>query len=126
VAKALLYKGTRLAELGRGEEAVAAYDDVVLRIGEDPDRTEQVAWAMVNKGVRLAELGRGDEAVGVYDEVVERFGEDPDPAVRGQVAWALVNKGMTLGGLGAAPGLPTADTTAAPPKQAPRRTRTPR
>ncbi len=58
---------------------MAAYDEVVRRIGEAPEAPlrEQVANALVNKGVRLRALDRREEAVAVYDEVVRRIGEAP-------------------------------------------------
>ena len=51
VAKALLNKGVRLSALGRSEDAIAAYDDLLARFGaatELPLR-ELVAKALVDK-----------------------------------------------------------------------------
>jgi TolA-binding protein len=47
VAKALLYKGIAFGELGRAEEAIAVYEDVIARFGDaaDPAIREQVAKA---------------------------------------------------------------------------------
>jgi tetratricopeptide (TPR) repeat protein len=76
--------GVVLGELGRSEEEVAAYDQVLGRYGDDPAPAlrEQVARALVNKGVRLGVLGRSEEAVAAYDQVLGRYGDDPAPALR--------------------------------------------
>ena len=91
--------GVVLGALGRSEDAVRVYDDVVARFGEDaaPAVREQVARALFNKGVRLGALERSEDAVRVYEDVVARFGEDPTPGVREQAAMALFNKGVRLG-----------------------------
>ena len=100
-ARALVNKGFTLGTLNRGEEAIAAYDEVLRRFGEAPEPAlrEPVAWALVNKGVTLGTLNRSEEAIAVNDEVLRRFGEAPEPALREQVAWALVAKGFRLGTL---------------------------
>ncbi|MBI2303537.1 MAG: tetratricopeptide repeat protein [Chloroflexi bacterium] len=100
--EALVNKGVALGQLGRSQEEVAVYDEVVRRFGEDsaPALREPVAKALFNKGVALGQLGRSEEAVAVYDEVVRRFGEDSAPALREPVAKALFNKGVRLGQLG--------------------------
>ena len=94
--------GVVLGELGRSAEAVAAYDQVTGRYGDDPAPAlrERVATALVNKGVALGDLGRSAEAVAAYDQVLDRYGDDPAPALREQVAKALYNKGVRLGVLG--------------------------
>ena len=101
-AQALVGKGFRLGALGRSEEAIAVYDEVIGRFGatSDPALRQQVAKALVNKGFRLGLLGRSEEAITVYDNVVDRFGTTSELALREQVARALVNKGARLGVLG--------------------------
>ena len=62
--------------LGRSEDAIAAYDDVLARFGaatELPLR-ELVAKALVNKGVTLGALGRSEDAIAAYEDVLARFG----------------------------------------------------
>jgi tetratricopeptide (TPR) repeat protein len=100
--RAMVNVGILLTELGRSEEAVGVYDEVVARFGDgrEPALREQVAGALINKGAILGKLGRSEEAVGVYDEVVARFGDEAEPALRERVAGALYNKGVTLGELG--------------------------
>ena len=88
--------------LGRSDDAIAVYDELIAR---DADRDElalrePVAKALVNKGVTLGVLGRSDDAIAVYDELIARDADRDELALREQVANALVNKGVTLGVLG--------------------------
>jgi len=101
-ALVLINKGVALGRLGRSEDAIAAYDQVIGRYGAASEAAlrEQVASALFNKGVRLGELGRSNDAIAVYDQVIERYGSASEAALREQVAQALVNKGVTLGQLG--------------------------
>ncbi len=80
------------------EDAVAAYEDVILRFGESeiPAVLEWVAKALVNKGAALGALNRPRDALEACDEVVRRFGESDMPALLESVATALVNKGIGL------------------------------
>ena len=82
-ATATLLVGMILGELGRTDEEIAVYDDVVARYGDDPEPAlrEQTARALFNKGVTLGQLNRSDEEIVVYDDVVARYGDDPDPAL---------------------------------------------
>ena len=80
---------------GAFQRSVAAWDDVVVRYGNDPTPAirERVAKALVNKGFRLGQLDRSVDAIAVYDDVVVRYGNDPTPAIREQVANALFSLG---------------------------------
>jgi tetratricopeptide (TPR) repeat protein len=102
VARALVNKGVRLGELGRLEEEIAAFDEVVVRFGgaAEPGLRELVARALFDRGVRLGELGRLEEAIAAFDEVVVRFGGAAEPCLREQVAGALLGKGAALDDLG--------------------------
>ncbi|MBU1184017.1 MAG: tetratricopeptide repeat protein [Proteobacteria bacterium] len=102
IARALVNKGVALGSLGRGEDAIAVYDEVISRFGdaEELPLREQVARALMNKGVALESLGRGEDEIAVYDEVIRRFGDAEELPLRERVARALVNKGITLGSLG--------------------------
>jgi hypothetical protein len=84
VAKALVNKGITLGALGRGEEALGVYDDVVARFGAATELAlrEPVAMALVNKGVTLGTLGRSEEEIAVYDDVVARFGAVEEPELK--------------------------------------------
>ena len=98
-ANTLFQKGVALGEIGRTEEALAAYDEILRRFGESdaPALREQVAMALLNKGGTLASLDRPEEELAAYDEVLRRFGESDAPALREQVAMALFNKGVWFG-----------------------------
>ena len=76
--------------LGRSEEALAVYDDVVARYGDAPEPAlrEQVASALVNKGVTLGALGRSEEELAVYEQVVARYGDATEPILRQAVEMA--------------------------------------
>jgi len=90
VAVALRNKGFRLGTLGRNEEEIAVYDDLLARFGTatEPALREKVAMALRYKGVTLGELGRSEEAIAVYDDLLARFGTATEPALREQVAAA--------------------------------------
>lgn len=100
LATALLEKGAALARMGRGEEAIATYDELVAACGEAEALRAKLATALANKSSRLDDLGRFEEALAVCEAVVARFGDDADPAVQKQVARALLNAGATLAQLG--------------------------
>ena len=100
-ATALFNKAITLAQLGRHEEEIAVYEDVIARIGtatELPLR-EQLAKALLNKGITLGQLRRGEEEIAVYEDVIARFGTATELPLCEQVAMALVNKGIALGQL---------------------------
>ena len=94
--------GVVLRDLGRDDEALAAYARVVTDHATDPSLAvrEQVARALVGHGYQLGMLGRSEEAVAVYRRVVTGYATDPTPALREQVAKALYNQGVRLGVLG--------------------------
>jgi tetratricopeptide (TPR) repeat protein len=98
----LVNKGFTLGQLGRGEEEIRVYEEVVSRFGDASEAhiREQVAGALFSKANGLGRLGRGEEAVRVYEEVVSRFGDAIEAGIRQQVAKALVNKANGLGRLG--------------------------
>ncbi|MBI4699883.1 MAG: tetratricopeptide repeat protein, partial [Deltaproteobacteria bacterium] len=87
---------------GRGEEAVAAYRELIERVGrsEEPALRGQVARAMLGLGVWLGQLDRGEEEAAAYRRLIQQFGESEEPALREQVARALLYLGVTLGQLG--------------------------
>lgn len=83
------------------EDAVAAYEEVILRFGESeiPAVLEWVAKALVNKGVALGMLQRPQDSLETCDEVVRRFGTSDSPELLEPVATALANRGRALGAL---------------------------
>ena len=60
VAKALLYKGITLGQLGRDDAAIQVYEDIERRFGNDskPGIREHVAKAQFNKAQRVASRKR--------------------------------------------------------------------
>ena len=100
-ARELLGKALALAENGRLEEAVAAWDEVYRKFGasDAPADREQVSLALVNKGKALARQGRTEEALAVWDDVVRRFGAGDGEGHALAVASALASKGGVLGNL---------------------------
>jgi tetratricopeptide (TPR) repeat protein len=101
-AWALLSNGFVLGTLGRSQEEIAVYDDLIARFGTatEPALREPVARALVSKGARLYALGRREEEIAVYDDLIARFGIATEPALREPVAKALVSKGYALYALG--------------------------
>lgn len=98
VNSALFNKGVVMAQLGRGEEAIACYDELVKRTGGARDRglQEAAVRALFNKGARLSGMARKEEAIAAYDELIQRFAGEQSPGLREAVAKALVNKGIAL------------------------------
>ena len=100
-ARELLGKALALAERGRLQDAVAAWDEVIRRFGASdvPADREQVSLALVNKGKALGGLGRAEEALTVLDDVVRRFEVDNGEGHPLAVATALAGKGGMLSSL---------------------------
>ena len=119
VSWALLNKATALGTLGRTQDSLGTYDELLRRFAglrgaatggltrpgwlkgtqtagpvTDPDVREQVAWALFNKGVTLGGLGRTQEALRTYNELLARFAESREPDVREQVSRAVLNTGV--------------------------------
>lgn len=95
---ALFNKGVVLAHLGRDQEALAIYDDLVSRgsTSSEPDLKHNAAKALFNKAAHLGRTGRLGEAVATYDKLIGAFGSDPDANVAQVVGKSLVNKGIAL------------------------------
>ena len=100
-ARELLGKALALAESGRLQDAVAAWDEVVRKFGESDAAAdlEQVSMALVNKGKALGRLGKAEVALAVLDDVVRRFGVDDGEGHPLAVATALAGKGGMLSNL---------------------------
>jgi|CZKU01.1.fsa_nt_gi hypothetical protein len=70
----LFNQGTALARLGRFEEAIVVFDDLLARFGDatEPGVRETVVLARYNKGTTLNLLERSEEALAVFDDLLER------------------------------------------------------
>ncbi|HZU19175.1 MAG TPA: tetratricopeptide repeat protein, partial [Candidatus Dormibacteraeota bacterium] len=99
VARSLYNQGIVLGRLGRDEEEIRAYDQVVRRFAtsSDPEVLETVAMALCNKGVALERLGRHEAAVRAYDELLRRFAGITEIPLLRWVAAGLYGKGHALG-----------------------------
>ena len=100
-AKKLSEQALALAESGRLQDAVEAWDEIVRRFGGSDIRAdfEQVSAALANMGLALVRMGRAAEASAVWDDVVRRFGADKEEGHTLAVATALTSKGRMLGNL---------------------------
>ncbi len=98
VNAALFNKGVVLAQLGRNELAIDAYDRLVTRVGGSSELglRENAVRALFNKGASLQGLERREEAIAVFDDLIVEYEGDADPIVREAVGKALVNKGIAL------------------------------
>ena len=97
-AKVLFNAGVVLGELGRTDEAIAAYDLIDARYATDtaPALREQAAKALVNKGAALLQRRNNDKAIAAYDLVETRYASDVAQALRRLTALARNGKGFTL------------------------------
>jgi tetratricopeptide (TPR) repeat protein len=98
-ARALFNHAVRLGGLGRAQEAITLYTEVVARFADEPQLAfrQLVAAALIFKGVTLGVLGRDEEAIAAYDELIARCADSPEPALREKVARARDHRRMRLG-----------------------------
>ncbi len=100
IAQALFNKGVTLGALGRSEDELAVYDDLLVRFGDSsaPAIQEQVAMALRNKGVTLGALGRSEDALAVCDDLLARFGDSSAPAMQESTQRAMQLRDALRGG----------------------------
>jgi tetratricopeptide (TPR) repeat protein len=91
--------GGHAGELGRPADALAAFQQVIDRYGDDPAPAlrERVAAALGNQGAMFGTLGRPAEALGAYQQVIDRYGEDPAPKMRRRVERATTSSSLIRG-----------------------------
>ena len=84
-AQALAHKAWALKQLGRDDEAIEAYEELVERFGDDEPpalrRARRVGPAQRRHRAR-ADTAATRASVEKYEEVFARFRDDPDPEVR--------------------------------------------
>jgi hypothetical protein len=107
VAEALVYQGGLMSSLGRWEDAVGAYTEVVESYGNDPTvilsdvggswakMGVQVATALCNIGDELADHDEPAKATASYQQVVDRYRDSPDPELQVLVRRAVSSLGDT-------------------------------
>jgi tetratricopeptide (TPR) repeat protein len=97
-AARLIDAARELRNAGRAAESVAAYRQVIARIGEPPDLKMGGMLALALGGLALSheKLQHWDEAIAAYDDLLRRYRNSLDPYLRERVALALVNRGFPL------------------------------
>jgi len=102
VAMTLDSKGYLLEEMGRHEDELAVYDELISRYGDstEPALMKRVAKALFNKGYRFGEMGQHEDALAAYDKLLTRYGDNAESALMKQVTMALFNKGIQFGEMG--------------------------
>ena len=97
LATALHGKATRYDALGRSQDAMGAYDELIQLASSDDSVPElAVADAQFSRGVLLGAKGQHVQALGAYGTVERRFGRSESTPILQTVAKALVNKAGTL------------------------------
>jgi tetratricopeptide (TPR) repeat protein len=103
-ATSLTRKGFALSELGRYDEAIAAYDRVIDQFGEtvDADLGELVAGALNNRSAAEFATGRHDEACRTRDLMAQwiEVRAATEPRFRATLAQTYVGTGQMLSELG--------------------------
>jgi len=77
-ARALGEKASILDSLGRHEEELKAYDELITRLGDplEASLARRVAFAYSDKAITLRSLNRLEEAMATLNTVIDRFGDD--------------------------------------------------
>jgi tetratricopeptide (TPR) repeat protein len=98
----LIAAGDAAVQDGRTREALARFDEVVQRFGDDPDpeMRQWVAYALGQKAAVVRSSGDREGSLVVRDELIERFGDDSDEYLRAVVSRALDMKARSLIQLG--------------------------
>jgi len=122
---AIFYQADLQRQLRNPRAAVASYERLDQRFGQETDPTLRpiIADALFKKAETLTEQGDTRAAIAAYDEIDYRYAKDRDPAFRQRAVRALFAKGSLLGkqGMGEEPDneapivnlRPTGDTVAA-------------
>ena len=95
---ALYDKAIALHRLGRTEDALAVFDELVARFDGDHSPRAQicVVSALHTKGTMLGQSGRFGQALETYDSVIRRFGDSKSPVILREAAMTVVSKGVSL------------------------------
>jgi tetratricopeptide (TPR) repeat protein len=92
VAYAMVVKGRLLDELGRDDDAMAAFEEALAVVGDSttPELQPAVAFALHGKASLLRGAGRDDEAATVLAQLLTTYAADPPPRTAGELADARV------------------------------------
>ncbi len=98
-ARYLFRKAICYLKLGRSEQEIEAYNELVGRFKSSKETEIQVlvAKTLLNKGITLREQEQFDKAIIVYDDLIEKFKASDEPVIQETVARALLNKGFAFG-----------------------------
>lgn len=97
VAWALHYRGSYLAELGRTDEAMEVWGEVIRRFGDadDPALTWWVARSMIRRALKLHAMGRIEDAIDGLQELERHVvDETASAALRELAASAVRGSGL--------------------------------
>jgi len=95
---ALSYQADLQRQLRNPRAAVATYDRLDQRFGQETDPAIRpiIADALFKKGETLAEQGDTRAAIAAYEEIDRRYAADKDPSFRQRAVRALFAKGTLL------------------------------
>lgn len=95
-------RGVEFAVLGRSDEQIAVYDDVIARYGESKERDmrEIVLRALEEKLLAYREQEDFEATLDVCDDLLDRYGTDSTSYATDAVARTLIRKGNVLNKLG--------------------------
>jgi len=98
VAGAIFTMADTLSVLGKSDEALPLYDEVVQRFGSstDPAVRPVVAGALFSKSMLLRFKARPQDALAAYDEIIKRFSDAPEPNLRSMAAMAQQSRAELL------------------------------
>ncbi len=101
-ANAAVDRAIELAILGRSDEQIAAYNDVIARYGPSNDRRMRsiVLRALEQKLLAYREQEDFEAVVEVCDDLLARYEDDPAGDAADAVARTLIRKGDVLNRLG--------------------------
>lgn len=99
---ALLGKAWDLGSLGRREDELAAYDELLRRAhgASDPEVVQRVGMALADKAATLLDLARYGEVIDVADQMPRRLAVAGDADFRAELSRGLQTKADALVALG--------------------------
>jgi hypothetical protein len=86
-----LREGLAFAKEKKSDQAIAVFDELDQRYGQEADSRirEYIAMALAAKGDELSDQQKPREAMDAYRQVSQRFGEDKSAAARDTAAYSL-------------------------------------